>query len=268
MTQSAALVLAEDRGAVRVLTFNRPERLNAWSDQLEDQYFDQVEAADDDPSVRAIVDTGAGRGFCSGADLGSLANVGEVTAEDLVRSRPRDLPLSIRKPVIGAINGVAAGLGFVEALYCDIRFGCPATWFTTSFAKRGLIAEYGIPWLLPRLIGHSRAADLLFWSRMVDAAEAYRIGLIDHLVEGDVLDAAVSFANNLAAHCSPQSMATIKAQLIRDAERSYSVAVAEAETLVLAAFHGADLVEGLGSHHERRAPNFPSPPVRSSHDPV
>jgi len=263
------LVLGETRGIVRVLTFNRPDRLNAWTDALEDEYFDQLEAAEDDPAVRAVVVTGAGRGFCSGADLDSLAGAGEVTAADLVRPRPRDLPMTLRKPIIGAVNGVAAGLGFVEALYCDVRFGGPATRFTTAFAKRGLIAEYGIAWLLPRLVGHSRAADLLLSSRMVEATEAHRIGLIDHFVEGgDVLAAAVDYANDLAAHCSPQAMATIKSQLTRDAQRTYPDAVAEAETLMHESFRGADLVEGIASHIERRTPNFPSLPVRSTHVPV
>nr|WP_051637592.1 enoyl-CoA hydratase-related protein [Rhodococcus sp. UNC363MFTsu5.1] len=269
MSSPAELVLTANCGAVRVLTFNRPARLNAWTEELEDQYFDRLEAAADDRAVRAIVVTGAGRGFCSGADLGNLAGVGGVSRTEQVRlRRPRDLPLTIRKPIIGAINGVAAGLGFVEALYCDVRFGGPATRFTTAFARRGLIAEYGIAWLLPRVVGHSRAADLLLSSRMVDAAEAHRIGLIDHFVDGDVLGAAIGYANDLAAQCSPQSMATIKAQLSRHVDQVYRDAVAESETLMHASFQGPDLGEGIASHLEHRAPNFPSLPARSARCPV
>jgi enoyl-CoA hydratase/carnithine racemase len=261
---ATGLVLAERHGAVLALTFNRPEKLNAWTNELEDSYFDLLVDADDDPEVRAIVITGAGRGFCAGADLGRLKNVGDATAADLTRTRPRDLPLSIRKPVIGAINGVAAGLGMVEALYCDVRFAGEATRFTTAFARRGLIAEYGISWMLARLVGTSRAADLLLSSRMVDADEAFRIGLVDHLVPQDgLLAAAVGYANELATHCSPQSMATIKSQLHADA--GYIDATARAGELMLQSFHGADVVEGVASHLAKRPPNFPSLPHRSSH---
>jgi enoyl-CoA hydratase/carnithine racemase len=260
-----ALVLAEYRGRVLLLTLNRPAKLNAWTSDLEDQYFDLLTAADDDPQVRAIVVTGAGRGFCSGADLGDLKDAAGANPEDVLRPRPRDLPLSVRKPIIGAINGVAAGLGMVEALYFDVRFGGPGTRFTTAFARRGLIAEYGISWLLPRLIGPSRACDLLLSSRMVDASEAFRIGLLDHLASGqDVADAAVEYANDLATHCSPQSMASIKMQLWRDAAGPYDAAVARADQLMLESFRAPDVLEGVASHLEKRAPKFPALPAGSS----
>ena len=260
------LVLSEQRGAVLVLTFNRPNVLNAWTNELEDRYFDLLETADDDPDVRAIVVTGAGRGFCSGIDLGGLASAGGVTDAELVRQRDRDFPASVRKPLIAAVNGVAAGLGFVEALYCDIRFGSSATRFTTAFARRGLIAEYGISWMLPRLIGHSRAVDLLLSSRMVDADEAHRIGLIDHFVtEGSEVDAAVAYAEDITEHCSPSSLAVIKNQMNMDAHSSFPESVRRAESLMLEAIRRPDAIEGVVSHLERRAPNFPSLSVASSH---
>jgi enoyl-CoA hydratase/carnithine racemase len=256
------LVLAEHRGPVLVLTFNRPAKLNAWTDELEDRYFTLLDAAEDDPDVRAVVVTGAGRGFCAGADLQRLQKAGEVSEADRARRRPRDVPLTLRKPL-------AAGLGMVEALYCDIRFGSPAARFTTAFAQRGLIAEYGISWLLPRLVGHSRATDLLLSSRMVDAEEALRIGLLDHLVPtSNVVDAAVAYAADLATRCSPASMATIKSQLRNDADCTYADSLTRAEGLMLQAFRGADLVEGVASHLEKRPPSFPSLPVRSSDVPV
>ncbi|MCQ4122086.1 enoyl-CoA hydratase-related protein [Rhodococcus tibetensis] len=261
------LVLAERRGLVLVLTFNRPAKLNAWTDELEDRYFDLLDAAEDDPEVRALVVTGAGRGFCAGADLTHLQAVGDVT--DLPDRRPRDVPIELRKPLIGAVNGVAAGLGMVEALYCDVRFASPAARFTTAFAQRGLIAEYGISWLLPRLVGRSRATDLLLSSRMVEVEEALRIGLVDHLVpDGAVVDAAVAYAEELSTHCSPTSMAVIKDQLQNDADGTYAESVARAEGLMLQAFRGVDLVEGVQSHLDKRTPTFPSLPVRSSHVPV
>ncbi|WP_367325844.1 enoyl-CoA hydratase-related protein [Streptomyces sp. HUAS ZL42] len=267
------LVLAEHRGPVLVLTFNRPAKLNAWTEELEDRYFELLDAAEDDSDVRAVVVTGAGRGFCAGADLQRLQAVGEideVSAAERALRRPRDVPLSLRKPLIGAVNGVADGLGVVEALYCDIRFGSPSARFTTAFAQRGLVAEYGISWLLPRLVGHSRATDLLLSSRMVDAEEALRIGLLDHLVRtGSVVDAAVAYAADLATRCSPGSMATIKSQLHNDAESTYADSVTRAERLMLQAFCGTDVVEGVASHLGKRPPSFPSlPPVRSTDVPV
>lgn len=258
------LVRCQRRGAVEVLTLNRPEKLNAWTNELENRYFDLLLRADADPEVRAIVVTGAGRGFCAGADLDNLQRVSEATEDDLIRPRPRDLPLTVRKPLIGAINGVAAGLGMVEALYFDVRFGSSSTSFTTAFVQRGLIAEYGISWMLPRLVGPSRAADLLLSGRMVDAPEAHRIGLLDHLVDAEVLDAAVDYANYLAAHCSPASMATIKSQLHADADAGYLPSAGRAQQLMLQAFHRADAVEGVASFLEKRPPAFPALPTGSA----
>lgn len=147
-----------DHGDVLLLTLNRSDRLNAWNDALEERYFALLDAAEADPAVRAVVLSGAGRGCCAGADFEDLQRLG---AADLgitalpVRERPRERPLAFRKPLIAAINGAAAGLGLVEALYCDVRFCMPEAKFTTAFAQRGLIAEYGVAWLLPRLVGQS-----------------------------------------------------------------------------------------------------------------
>lgn len=250
-------VLTERRGAVELVTLNRPARLNAWTNTMEDQYFDALEAADADPEVRAIVVTGAGRGFCAGADMDDLGAAPEASDAEIDRDRPRHLPLTIRKPVVAAVNGAAAGLGFVEALYCDVRFASPDAVFITAFARRGLVAEYGLSWLLPRLVGHGRASDLLLSGRRVDGEEAARIGLVEHLVPADELVArAVAYAADLATSCSPWSMATIKAQLALDAERSFAASVGHADTLMRASFRGADLTEGVASFTERRPPAF------------
>jgi len=265
---STDLVLAERRGAVLVLTLNRPERLNAWTDALEERYYALLDEAEDDPTVRAIVVTGAGRGFCAGADLGDL-ELGAFTehaaeAALLDRPRPRTYPLTIRKPMIAAINGAAAGLGLVEALYCDLRFATPDAKLTTAFAKRGLVAEYGISWLLPRLVGYSTALDLLLSARVVRGEEARRLRLVDHLSEPEqLLDDAVAYAAALAAESSPWSMATIKAQVQADLERSFSHAVAEAQDLMVGSFSRPDVQEGVRSHLEKRAPQFPPLDPRS-----
>ncbi len=250
-------VLTERRGAVQLLTFNRPARLNAWTDTMEDRYFDALEAAEADPGVGAVVVTGAGRGFCAGADMDDLEGASEASDAEIDRDRPRYLPLRIGKPIVAAVNGAAAGLGFVEALYCDVRFASPDAVFITAFARRGLVAEYGLAWLLPRLVGHGRASDLLLSGRRVDGEEAARIGLVEHLVPADQLvERAIAYAADLAASCSPRSMATIKAQLALDAERSFAAAVGHADILMRASFRHADLTEGVASFTERRPPVF------------
>lgn len=256
-TVDTALVLTERRGAVFVVWFHRPERLNAWTDALEDAYFDVLEAAEADPGTRAVVVTGAGRGFCAGADMEVLAAAPRASPEQLARARPRHWPMLLKTPIVAAVNGPAAGLGLVEALFCDVRFASPAAVFLTSFVRRGLIAEYGCAWLLQRLVGHGRATDLLLSGRRVEADEAHRIGLVDHLVPAEqLLDAAVSYADELATWCSPSSIATIKGQLARDAGRLFDESVMDADVLMRASLLGPDLAEGVASFVERRPPFF------------
>ncbi len=262
---SADLVLAERRGAVLVLTLNRPDRLNAWTDELEVQYFAQLDGAEADPEVRAIVLTGAGRGFCAGADFDLLEDAtgaGETragaTGTIVNRPRPRNRPLNLRKPLIAAINGPAAGLGLVEALYCDVRFCVPGAKLTTAFSRRGLVAEYGLSWLLPRLVGTSRALDLLISARVVLGTEAAAIGLVDRLVEPvDLLEEAVAYATDLAANCSPTSMAIVKRQVLDGLGQGFDEAYAESERLIAESFERPDAAEGVASYLEKRPPAFP-----------
>ncbi len=257
MSVSNELVVSERLDRVLLVTLNRPSRLNAWTEELEEQYFDVLTEADANPDVRAVVVTGAGRGFCAGADMENLKALSSGSLKLPLRSRPRDLPMTIRKPMIGAINGVAAGLGVVEALYFDVRFGCPNTRFTTAFVRRGLIAEYGIAWLLPRVVGTSRATDLLLSGRMVDAEEALRIGLLDYVVsDTDVVRSAIDYAKELSEFSSPHSMATIKEQIRRSATSSYGDSVVEANNLMLQSFELSDVAEGVASFLERRSPEF------------
>jgi enoyl-CoA hydratase/carnithine racemase len=261
-------VLTERRGSVQLLTLNRPDRLNAWNDDLEDAYFARLDEADNDPHIRAIVVTGAGRGFCAGADMSELqaaASEGADLEAHLAR-RPRSFPLTLRKPLIAAVNGAAVGLGLVEALYCDRRFCTPDAKLSTIFARRGLIAEYGISWLLPRIVGWSNASDLLLSGRIVLGEEAQRLGLVDHLAERDeVVDEAVAYASDLATFCSPASMAVIKAQLRCDLQTSLDSAIDNANQLLLESYGRSDVSEGVASHLQRRAPLFePLPPRRSN----
>ena len=257
----ATTVLAERRGPVLVLTLNRPDRLNAWNDELEARYFALLDEAEADPDVRAIVLTGAGRGFCAGADMADLQQAGaklELADGSLPkRERPRWFPLTLRKPLIAAVNGAAAGLGLVEALYCDIRWSTPDAKFTTAFARRGLIAEYGIAWLLPRLIGPSRAMDLLLSGRVVRGTEAYEMGLVNKIVEADqLLDAAVEYATELATWSSPTSMSVMKRQVLQALDTDFITAADAADALMPEAFRRPDAAEGVASYLDGRAPAF------------
>lgn len=259
-TAASDLVLAERHGAVLLLTLNRPDRLNAWNDALEERYFALLDEAEADPEVRAVVVTGAGRGFCAGADFEDLQQVSTLapeTAELPERKRPRERPLSLRKPLIAAINGAAVGLGLVEALYCDIRFCTPKAKLGTAFAQRGLIAEYGIAWLLPRLIGQSRALDLLLSARLIRGEEALGMGLVDRLVEPEALvETAIAYATDLAALCSPNSMSLIKDQVLRAMDSDLPTAIAHADKLMIESFQHPDAAEGVVSFLENRPPRF------------
>ena len=189
--------------------------------------------------MRAIVVTGAGRGFCAGADmqgLATLAGAGNGDREGAdgfsggapghADERPVRHPLSIPKPVIAAINGPCAGIGLVLAIMCDVRFAAAEAKFTTAFARRGLVAEHGISWMLPRLVGPACALDLLLSGRVLLGAEAAQLGLVNRSVEGDtVLEETLAYARELARECSPASMAAMKRQVYADLERSLTDSV-------------------------------------------
>ncbi len=252
---------------VAVLTLNRPDRLNAWTAEMEGAYFGLLEQCAGDPRVRVIVVTGAGRGFCAGADMQQLQALGngaagaspdaaEAQAHALER-RPQSFPLTIAKPIIAAVNGACAGIGLVQALMCDMRFAAEGAKLTTAFARRGLVAEHGISWMLPRLVGPARALDLLLSARVVFAEEARELGLVNRVYAPDrLLESTLEYARDLAVNCSPASMATIKRQVYADLERTLPDALAQADELMLASFAQPDFVEGVSSFVERREPQF------------
>src|ERR1700687_423213 len=164
------VVLLENRDGIGLITLNRPERLNAWTGELENRYFDLLDECAADPDVKVIVVTGAGRGFCAGADMDMLQGIGSdggAAAGTARTTRPQWHTTTISKPVIAAINGACAGIGLVQALMADIRFAASGAKFTTAFARRGLIAEHGISWVLPKLAGAANALDLLMPGRVV-----------------------------------------------------------------------------------------------------
>jgi|SRR5690625_963187 len=252
----------EVRGGVAVITFNRPQRLNSWGPDTAAGFYAATDRAEADPAVRVIVVTGTGRGFCAGANLGSGAEVSGVSSEtdvaQLVGERPPHFLTELRKPVVAAINGACIGIGLTHALMCDVRFAAAGAKFATVFSRRGLIAEYGISWILPRLAGWGAAMDLLLSGRTFLAEEARELGLVNHVVPPErLLDAAMAYADDIAANCSPASLAVIKAQAYRDALDDVAAVTARAETLMYESLTRPDLAEGITSFLQKRPPNFP-----------
>jgi enoyl-CoA hydratase/carnithine racemase len=254
------VVLFDVEDRVALLTLNRPERLNAWTPELQTRYFDLLEECAAREDVRAIVITGAGRGFCAGADMQNLEQIAGGDGEratGAADARPVTFALGIPKPVIAAINGACAGLGLVHALMCDVRFAARTAKLTTAFARRGLVAEHGIGWMLPRLIGPARALDLLLSGRVVLGDEAAELGLVNRAVADEqVLDEALAYARILATESSPASMARIKAQVYADYERTLAESLEQANRLMVESFSGPDFGEGVRSFLERRPPEF------------
>ncbi len=254
------VVQIEIEDGVALLTLNRPERLNAWTAEMEHAYFGLLEQCAEDDRVRAIVVTGAGRGFCAGADMQELQALGNGSSAAAAEPRerlPQSFPLSIPKPIIAAVNGACAGIGLVQALMCDLRFAAEGAKLTTAFARRGLIAEHGISWMLPRLVGPARALDLLMSGRVLFAEEAVDLGLVNRVLAPDrLLEASLDYARELVVNCSPASMAAMKHQVYADLERTLPDALAEADRLMFASFTGPDFVEGVASFLERRDPRF------------
>jgi enoyl-CoA hydratase/carnithine racemase len=256
-------VLYEVEDPVATITLNRPEKLNSFTAATLAELRDAVGRAAADPAVVGIVITGVGRGFSAGLDSAQLSATAQQGSA--ARGEPSDeVPglftwlLSVDKPVIAAVNGVAAGGGFVLSVLCDVRFASTDAWFTTVFSKRGLIAEHGTTWIVPRLLGHGRALDLLWSSRRVDAEEALRIGLVEFVVPPDeLLAAARQYVVDLAQQVSPASLADTKRLVYRHLGVGYEDAMREAEGVLWEAMDRPDATEGVQSLLERRPPEFP-----------
>lgn len=247
-----------DADGVLLVTLNRPDRNNSWNRELERALHDLLEQAAASSDVRAVVITGAGRMFCPGLDIDELARVSQpgVTVESAGR-RPVLLPALVPKPVIAAINGACAGLGFLTALMSDIRVAAVDAKLTTAFARRGLPAEEGVAWFLPRIVGHAVALDLLLSSRVVTGEEAASIGLVHRAVPRDeVVPWALGYARDLARNCSPLAMALAKQQVYLDWERSLQDSRAGARELVARYKPHPDRVEGVQSFRDGRSPAF------------
>ena len=259
------------------ITLNRPDRLNAWTPIMEREVQEALVQADRDEQVRVIILTGAGRGFCAGADMQSLTAVAGAAGvpEELKQAMagwpggPRiaggraDFQKTytyfpaISKPILAAVNGPAVGLGLVLALYCDLRFASDLAQFGTAFARRGLIAEYGIAWMLPRLVGLAGALDLLFTARVIDAAEALRIHLVNRVIpHASLLEEVRAYARQLADGVSPRSLRVIKQQVYNALFQTLGEAVDSANEEMFQSFLCADFREGVAHFLEKRPPAF------------
>ncbi len=248
------VVLYEVNAGVAVLTLNRPERLNAWIPEMADRYFALMERATADPEVRVIVITGAGRAFCAGADVDFLKNMPLPGTE---RPQERFLTMNIPKPVIAALNGACVGIAFLLVASCDVRFATAGAKLSTTFSRLGLVAEAGLSWLLPRMVGHARALELLLSGRTFLAEEAERIGFVNRVYRAEeLLSGTMNYAREMAAMCSPTAMAKIKSQVYRDWESGFSAAETGALAMTIDAVRGRDFKEGLRSFAEKRPPRF------------
>jgi enoyl-CoA hydratase/carnithine racemase len=252
------------RDPVALIRLNRPKQLNAFTYQTLREIRSAVDAAADDPRVVGIVITGNGRGFCAGLDARAL---GEITRRGApLAATPRDsaeLPgifsylLDVPKPVIAAVNGVAAGGGLILALMSDVRIASRVASFTTVFLKRGLVSEHGSSWLLPRLVGTGHALDLLWASDRIDAETAHALGLVEKLAEPeDLIESARAYVERIAATSAPAAIAATKRLVYRHLGAGYEEALREAEIVQNEFVVGPDAAEGAAALLEKRQPRF------------
>ena len=287
MTYEEIIYMKADR--VAFITLNRPERLNAWTPVMAEEVRTAMGTAAEDDEVRVIVLTGAGRGFCPGADMAELQHGAEhgvptlpdaSTAKQIVsaltgtktvaelegsvdsnvradfRKRYSYFP-AIPKPIIAAIDGPAAGLGLILALHCDVRFASEKARFTTAFSRRGLIAEHGISWLLSRTVGLSNALDLLLSGRIIDAQEALQMGLVNRVFpEHGLTEGVLAYARDLATLASPRSLRVIKRQVYEAQFQTLAEATEAADEEMVLSIRSADFKEGVAHFVEKRPPQF------------
>ncbi len=264
-------IIYDVKDLVATITLNRPDKLNAWTQKMEQELTAAIKNATADDNVRVIILTGAGKGFCAGADMSLLSAISQessprgafltdVNTEGDVRADFRKKHawlLSVPKPIIAAINGAAVGLGFIVPLYCDFRFASEKAKFSAIFSKRGLVAEYGLAWMLPRIVGVGNAIELMFTSKIIDAQEALRTGLVSRVIpEANFLGDVQSFARELASSVSPRSLRVMKRQiytgLMQDLGEAFDLATEEMKS----SFGTEDFKEGVAHFLEKRAAAF------------
>ena len=266
-----AEIIYEKKDRVATVTMNRPEKMNAWTPKMGAEMRTAMLDAERDPSIGAIIVTGAGRAYCAGADMGSLSNIAAGTASARAAEAPDEWlagqradyrtsyswPLALNTPVIGAINGACVGLGFTTCLYQDIRIASDNARMGLIFTQRGLAIEHGSSWMLPRIIGLARATELAITGRLVDANEALEMGLVNRVVQQDKLMAtAREIAAGIANKCSPLGVAQAKKMIYQHLFTDLATAVRDDDTAMEMMTRSEDFKEGVKAFVEKRAPKF------------
>lgn len=264
----------ELNGNVAIITLNRPKQYNAWTGQMGIEVKHAIAAAEDDTEVVGIVITGEGKAFCAGADMADLmalsgqgehkkqegpnldADPGDGSMPEAYRKTFSYLA-SVRKPIIAAVNGAVAGMALPFILFCDMRFFSKSGFVMSAFPQRGLVAEYGTSWILPRIVGVDKAFDILYSSRKIYGDEAKELGLATRVYEDEALvGKAITYMQFLADNCAPNSIRQIKSQVYRDLFRDPVEALDEATRLMLESFSGDDMKEGVAAFMEKRKAKF------------
>jgi enoyl-CoA hydratase/carnithine racemase len=250
---------------IATITLNRPDKLNAWTAQMDAEVRQAIEAAAADAHVRAIVITGAGRGFCAGADMSRLSKTASEGRLQSADRQPRSNDnfkqrfsyfLAVPKPIFAAINGPIAGIAVCFSLFCDFRYMAEGAKLTTAFAKRGLVAEHGSSWMLPRLVGPMNALDLLYSARTIEASEAEKLGLVRLLPAENFLENVKTIARDMVTSSSPRSIGVIKRQVFQSYFQSLAEAWEVADVEMAKSFTSEDFKEGVAHYVEKRRPAF------------
>ena len=274
MTVAYQHILYETEGPVATITMNRPDQLNALTGLMQAEIRHALDQSERNPEVIGTVLTGAGRGFCAGVDMNDLSDMSDAgkrtgSSNDELKVDPgnpdndpnyKSSPtyfLGLRKPLVAAINGAAAGLGFSYATFCDMRFMERKAKIVTSFGPRGLIAEHGTSWMLPRIVGPSNALDIYWSSRRVDGEEAYRMGYANRLCEdGESASDAQDFLKEIAGTSAPMSIMMMKRQVYKHLNRELGESMDESTVWMDESLKRSDFKEGVASFVEKRPPNF------------
>lgn len=257
-TESLVDYQVDDDG-VALITWNRPERNNAWTTDLERAYFGQLRVAANDVKVRAIVITGAGRHFCPGTDMEDLSSASNGDHRNSPELRePQTFPMSVPKPIIAAIHGSCAGTGFIQACVSDVRFAEADAKITAAYSRRGIMAEHGIGYLLPALIGVAHALDMLESARVLSGEESNRMGLTRLSEPGRAVEDALAYAREIATKCSPLAVAITKRQVYARLREPLEQARLASFDLWRVLREQGDFKEGVRSFLEHRPPLFAS----------
>jgi enoyl-CoA hydratase/carnithine racemase len=261
----------EKSDRIAIVSYNRPERMNAWTMSMGDEARTAMLDADKDPQIGAIILTGAGRAFCAGADMASLNNLAQGTDQLSAAGRPpagtEELDpnfrgrfswmMALKKPVIGAINGAAVGMGFANALYCDIRIASDKARMGLIFTRRGLGIEFGSSWMLPRIVGIANAMDLAVTGRLIDAQEALRMGLVSKVApDADLMGTARALAAEIATQCTPVGISHVKRMVYNHLFTDLATALADNDASAAELTRSDDFKEGIAAFLEKRAPKF------------